>query len=113
MVRAPYDAHITRMSLHKEGVQIFSRDINLCDQDGKCEQDTESSLSCPTDCPPDKEDGFCLNAKDRICDPDCYKGVDPDCQKPTEDNTSTYTSAIAIALILIAILGLTTLTKKR
>ncbi len=48
--------------------------------DGKCVLG-ENYKNCPKDCPSGGADGYCDKVKDGICDPDCIKKEDPDCQK--------------------------------
>ncbi len=47
---------------------------------GVCEPEFgENHLTCPKDCPPGSQDGYCNRADDGVCDPDCGAGEDPDC----------------------------------
>jgi len=57
---------------------IYVKYLDFCNKNGVCE-DGENYISCKEDCPLDKNDGMCINEKDFVCDPDCLKGEDPDC----------------------------------
>jgi putative hemolysin len=47
--------------------------------DGRCVI-TETSLTCPRDCPQSGRDSICQRITDLTCDPDCIGGTgDPDC----------------------------------
>jgi len=63
---------------HKDKV-IFSKILNFCNNNRVCDA-TETYQTCPNDCPLDKKDKICIDRAEGICDPDCLKGVDPDCE---------------------------------
>ncbi|MCW1296500.1 MAG: DUF333 domain-containing protein [Candidatus Parvarchaeota archaeon] len=67
--------------------------------DGTCGV-PENFSSCPKDCPSGSLDGYCDKMKDNICDPDCRKAEDPDCEEVT---SSFY---IAVGIVLILVIGL-------
>lgn len=77
--RLPYHKNAVRMLVKKGDKILLDFDFKeLCNHNGICDK-YEDFLSCPEDCPLNKEDGLCYNKFDGICDPDCGKGVDPDC----------------------------------
>jgi hypothetical protein len=78
----------------------------LCNTDGKCDS-TENFLSCPSDCPPNHKDGFCIYISDGVCDPDCI--FDEDCtldiNHADESSNQQYPSNKIYFLIIGLILG--------
>ena len=50
-----------------------------CNANRKCDSG-ENYNNCPGDCPSGGLDGLCDRVWDGICDPDCFRGDDPDCQ---------------------------------
>lgn len=86
-LRVKYDISMEKLNLYKKISEqrpeelIFSSEIKLCDRDGVCDVRKESYLSCPRDCPLNREDGICLKTGDGVCDPDCVTGADPDCKE--------------------------------
>jgi hypothetical protein len=77
----PYLEEVEIVSIGQENkspIAFFGVKEDLCNADGKCGEG-ENFLSCPADCPLDKEDNYCLPAGDGVCDPDCIAGLDPDC----------------------------------
>lgn len=81
-LRIDYSEDMYAIKIYNSGKEIYSGLINTCDNDGVCETSSESSLSCPKDCPLDKPDGICVALSDGLCDPDCIAGADPDCNMP-------------------------------
>jgi hypothetical protein len=68
-----------------------------CNKNKLCEKSLdENAITCPQDCPPDKQDGLCNPRKDSVCDPDCKNGEDPDCgaaaTNPVRATTTTLVS---------------------
>ncbi len=88
-VKLPKKGKEKYITVEFAGKEVFREDISprLCNNNGKCEED-ETVLSCPKDCPLNKKDGICINQKDSVCDPDCLKGVDSDCEEkpPVDEN---------------------------
>ncbi|MBN1502435.1 hypothetical protein JW930_02745 [Candidatus Woesearchaeota archaeon] len=71
-----------------------------------CEKN-ENYLVCPQDCISGVKDNYCNNARDRVCDPDCYGG-DPDCsttyyiKEKWEMSNLLKTFLIIVSLLLIS-----------
>jgi len=85
-VRVPYNTRMNHLSFYRGEKEIFSAKIEVCNNDSFCDISKESYFSCPSDCPLDEEDGLCYNVRpDVICDPDCLKGLDPDCDREQAD----------------------------
>jgi hypothetical protein len=103
-LKIPYDPEMNILEVYKGDKLILSKEINLCNNNRLCETDYENFLSCPKDCPLDKNDSYCLNKSDGICDPDCFEGVDPDCN--LSSSTSNQISHIYPALIVLIVLAL-------
>ncbi len=101
--RVPYDSRMARVGIYKKGSLLAAKDIDLCNNDGVCETDYETTISCPSDCPPGTKDGICVKDKDGVCDPDCYAGVDPDCANQGIYGTLPY---LLIALIVLCVVVL-------
>ena len=78
-LRLPYNPEMRILKLFNGDKEIFSTTIDVCNNDGVCQIGYENFLSCPDDCPLDKNDGICIKDADGVCDPDCSEGVDPDC----------------------------------
>ncbi len=59
----------------------YSRNLSesFCNRNGLCDA-SENQLSCPQDCPSGSPDRYCDGAQDAVCDPDCGRNQDPDCQ---------------------------------
>jgi hypothetical protein len=77
----PYLKEAAILAIGKDGnkpIAFIDLKSRLCNSDGKCDS-SENYLSCPADCPLDKEDNYCLPEGDGLCDPDCIAGLDPDC----------------------------------
>jgi parallel beta-helix repeat protein len=55
----------------------------VCDPNGACDQG-ENSVYCPEDCSTGIQDDYCDMASDKVNDPDCEYGLDPD-YEPTDD----------------------------
>lgn len=77
--KIPYSRGMHKLVLRYKGEVTFSRVLDFCNGDGRCGT-TETNLTCPKDCPLDREDKLCTARKDGTCDPDCLGGVDPDCE---------------------------------
>ena len=76
----PFQEDIERVELLLDGEETptqFNVGERLCNNDGECSGE-ENALSC-ADCDPEESDGMCVWYKDGACDPDCHRGVDPDC----------------------------------
>ncbi|MFH1234407.1 MAG: hypothetical protein V1493_02240 [Candidatus Diapherotrites archaeon] len=77
----PYFKEAAILAVGKDGnkpIAFIDLKTRLCNGDGMCGS-SENYLSCPADCPLDKEDNYCLPEGDGICDPDCVEGLDKDC----------------------------------
>lgn len=74
----PYDYHARFITLYFKNRFLKKFYLNLCNQNHKCEPN-ENYLSCPVDCDARKKDNLCVSDKDQVCDTDCLKGFDPDC----------------------------------
>ena len=85
-LRIDYSEEMKTLSLYNADKKIYSGPIDACNDNGICETDHESYLSCPRDCPLDKKDGLCVSDADGICDPDCLSGLDSDCNTPKEQD---------------------------
>jgi len=83
--RIPYTRGMYKLVLHHKDEAIFSNILNFCNNDEVCDT-TETYLTCPEDCPLDKKDKICIDRNEGICDPDCLKGVDPDCEGECGNN---------------------------
>lgn len=101
-IRATYTPDMKILKLTKNGSQIFSKEINICNGDGKCDTVYESSVGCPDDCRLDGFDGMCIKYGDGTCDPDCNTGADPDCVKPSAFTLMPYLTAGTLILIVAA-----------
>jgi hypothetical protein len=94
----PYNKEIEKAVIKIDNLDAnfeFSVKERLCNSDGTCDSE-ETAVSCPVDCPMDKEDGVCVWLEDNACDPDCARGVDPDCLKeitPEPEETAGGTAA--------------------
>jgi hypothetical protein len=99
-LRIPYNSRMKHVNIYKADKQIFSQDLRLCNNNGICDTDYESSLSCPKDCPPYREDKTCINDSDGICDPDCLSGLDPDC---SSGNLGFLPYVLFVVLLILAI----------
>jgi parallel beta-helix repeat protein len=55
----------------------------VCEPNETCDEG-ESSLYCPEDCSTGIQDDYCDMASDKVNDPDCQYGLDPD-YEPTDD----------------------------
>jgi hypothetical protein len=77
--RIPYEPGMENLVLLYKGREIFSKPLNFCNQDEKCDT-TETYHTCPQDCPLNRPDKICIDRNEGICDPDCLEGVDPDCK---------------------------------
>lgn len=75
----PYNPDMRELRLYHGDKLIFSKVLNFCDNDGICGS-SETFESCPQDCPLNRNDVICLPDEDGFCDPDCWQGVDPDCE---------------------------------
>jgi hypothetical protein len=71
----------------------------ICNNDKVCENGTENYKNCPSDCPSGSSDGYCDGLPEGICDPDCPKEEDADCNKI---DMMSYLPYIGIGLVLIA-----------
>jgi len=91
-LRIPFNNNMKKIILEKNGTDIFSSLINLCNNNNFCDPN-EDYLSCPSDCPLDKKDGICIKDADGICDPDCLPGVDPDCSQTVNQTITPNASA--------------------
>lgn len=80
----PYTERAQTLSF-EHGENVLTRvDLGvLCNENGVCEEE-ENYLSCPTDCPLEKKDNYCLARVDKVCDLDCAEGIDLDCEKESE-----------------------------
>lgn len=77
--RIPYKRDMFKLKLFHWDRVIFSKILNFCNRNYECDT-TETYLTCPMDCPLDEKDKICITRNEGICDPDCIKGVDPDCE---------------------------------
>lgn len=77
--RIPYTRGMYELLLYHKEEAIFSKTLDFCNSDDVCDT-TETYLTCPDDCPLDREDKICIDRDEGICDPDCLEGVDPDCK---------------------------------
>ncbi len=77
--RIPYKKGMHKLVLYHKDKIIFSRILNFCNNNKVCDA-TETYQTCPNDCPLDKKDKICIDRAEGICDPDCLKGIDPDCE---------------------------------
>ena len=80
-LRIPYQNGARKLVLRsrKDDREIFTSDVNFCNEDKVCGA-METHETCPTDCPLNRKDKVCSARHDGTCDPDCGKGVDPDCK---------------------------------
>jgi hypothetical protein len=66
-----------------------------CNKNKRCETNLgENAITCPQDCPPDRQDGLCNPRKDSVCDPDCAAGADPDCGATTTNPIRSTTTTL-------------------
>lgn len=87
--------------------KLLAKDIgffaDVC-EDGIC-QPHESYEICPQDCPSGRQDDFCDEIKDGICDPDCKNNQDSDCVKKA-DSSIVNSQKIKIGFVVIGLLFL-------
>lgn len=96
LIRFPYTPETAKVEIYHGGVKLQEIDLELCNHDGNC-SGRENFLSCPEDCPPGSQDGYCDMIRDTRIDPDCYEGEDPDeycnyngeCEKDIGENKTT------------------------
>jgi len=93
-LKPEYTPEMKTIKLYHDEREIFSQEINLCDNDGVCNEH-ETFLSCPSDCPLDERDGICIKDRDGVCDPDCDEGADPDCGLGTTTAGTTAPTTIS------------------
>ena len=87
----PYMENAEYAVIEGEEGEIARFDLGvLCNANGACDE-SETFLSCEQDCPLDKKDNYCLPLTDEICDPDCAKGIDPDCETAQATPTPAFT----------------------
>jgi|GEM_PF-5645823 len=89
-IRLSYFPEAEKLNLYHNGNLIYVLYIKdyLCNIDGTCSE-YENYLNCPLDCHSGSKDSYCDGLEDGICDPDCAKGKDPDCElKKAETNAS-------------------------
>lgn len=101
------------------GLTVLSNSASVnvtCNSNGICEPNFgENYLTCPSDCQPWAKDGICNPARDGHCDPDCAPGIDLDCLKQQEANTTIHSvlpstkvgednNWLLLALILIVVI---------
>ena len=99
--KLPYTSNEGTINIYHEDQLIFSQSLDiLCNSNKICEQ-TENYISCPLDCTLDQEDNLCINQEDNLCDPDCYTGLDVDCEEVVEQPEEKLTSYIWFVLIAI------------
>ncbi len=102
----PYGMQMTeeeRKAFYESLAKNFEKTV-YCNNNGACEE-SENYLSCASDCPLNEKDNYCLPLKDAICDPDCSKGIDPDCatKKEKEEEGFDIYSFIASNYLFLAI----------
>ncbi len=87
--KAPYFPNAKTLHFYKGDSLLLEEELRLCNSDKTCNEN-ENYLSCPSDCPLNKPDGYCVNKGDGVCDPDCVEGFDPDCRpaKPAGNGPS-------------------------
>ncbi len=82
-------------------LKVFNCGNSICDE-------MENYKNCPEDCPSGSLDRYCDGLEDTICDPDCYRWEDPDCEShatisatptPTTTPTSTTPSTTTTPII--------------
>jgi hypothetical protein len=113
-IKIPYDPNMKFLEVRKGDKLLLSKEISLCNNNGICETDFENFLSCPQDCPLDKNDSYCLKEADGICDKDCFEGVDPDCW--VDDRLSGQDGHIVLfllAALIILALGIWLIQRRR
>ena len=104
-VYLPYLKNALYITLEDPNGEVARFDLRkLCNNNGACEE-SENYLSCASDCPLNEKDNYCLPLKDAICDPDCSKGIDPDCatKKEKEEEGFDIYSFIASNYLFLAI----------
>jgi hypothetical protein len=104
----PYKSEMSVLRLYARGNLLFTSQIDVCMVDGVCGPH-ETYLSCSQDCPLDKKDVICIKAADGVCDPDCAKGVDPDC---TVDVSGKTVSTVPEVTVVDSTLPIVTPNKK-
>jgi hypothetical protein len=104
LLKIPFNPEMKQLGIYKGNTTILLSEIVLCNNDSICQTDYENYLSCPKDCPLNKEDKFCIKSKDGICDPDCYEGIDADCIKRPSQPENNY--AILVLGMTIILIGL-------
>lgn len=118
----PYGVGMKRLSIYDKDKEIYSQEISLCNGDGVCDIGQETYLSCPKDCPLNKEDDICIGERDGICDPDCIPGADPDCLNATksdvnqpakETKTDPLTAYLLLSVVIILAASVYVLYHKR
>ncbi len=79
----PGDVILSPTSVYANGETIYTDTAIIkvvCNRNNECEPDFgENYFTCSQDCPSGSADGVCDLIKDKICDPDCTPGSDPDC----------------------------------
>ncbi|HII14983.1 MAG TPA: hypothetical protein HA362_01610 [Nanoarchaeota archaeon] len=103
-----YDSRMYELAFYHDSMPLIRRYLDFCDANTACDR-KENAVSCPMDCPASDKDNVCINSADGLCDPDCMKGIDPDCTALAKKKMNlTIVSIVIIAailLILACILG--------
>ena len=83
-VIAPYFENAKSVEIYNpQNQRVLSIDVGYLAKtcgNGICEK-METAVDCPQDCKESANDGICIYEKDDVCDPDCRKGIDPDCSR--------------------------------
>jgi hypothetical protein len=103
-LKVPYDEQAATMEIYNENRKVFSKELNFCNSNGVCDT-SETSETCPQDCPAGTRDRICTTAADGVCDPDCRAGVDPDCAAAAAGAATTPGRAPVGAGTILAAIG--------
>jgi hypothetical protein len=87
------------------GKECVNNKCQVVDKCGNrvCDED-ENYKICSQDCPSGSSDGYCDKVEDNICDPDCSRGEDRDCEEQEQFPLLLIIPIIIIVAVILIIL---------